>query len=139
MRFLVSFLHVVLSCLIMADFDVYMSQGQKLGLSDQKLIDYIQQCEDRAQRQKQKELDREIEKERIEQEREERERERQHELEMKKLDLEATTANSERSEDHELSENLASGRNVGLKPTYIPKLPAFDEKNDEIDSFFIQI
>ena len=161
-------------------FDGWMSQGQKLGLTDQKLIDYVQQCEERAQRQKEREVDREEKQKILEKEMEmemaekqrkidmemaekqrkidmemaekqrnlemaerqkerdaaEKDKQRQHEIEMKKLELEA--ANRADQSDEEPMDRQAGSKGSGLKSTYIPKLPAFDEKNDEIDSFLFR-
>ena len=129
-----------LSC-TMADFDKYLAQGQKLGLTDQKLMDYVQQCEDRAQRliDRDRELSLKIEEEgkmrkhvEIMKEMEITLKLKEHDVEIKKMDTErASNLNTEHG-----GHGHDSG--AGPKTSYIPKLPPFDEKSDEIDSFLFR-
>jgi len=138
----------------MATVQILKDLGEQMGLKGTELRDFIKEQQDLEgeERNQQREHDRIEQDKQRESEKEQRERERekeQHEIECMKferdkmdfeLQMKATEVkSSEISEDEEGEDNkegsVASGhtrQRIGSKG---PKMPCFDERSDDMDSF----
>ncbi|XP_070203191.1 uncharacterized protein [Littorina saxatilis] len=129
-------------------FDKFVKQAETLGLAADKREKYVKESFDRLERKREKDekqKEREMEESRRqkelereerqkEKEREERDKDREHQLKQRELEI----RQAEISAGSRTPQNgRDSHTNVGARPVY-PRLPAFREQQDDIDSYLFR-
>ncbi|XP_070178993.1 uncharacterized protein [Littorina saxatilis] len=129
-------------------FEKFVKQAETLGLAADKREKYVKESFDRLERKREKDekqKEREIEESRRQKElereekqkeleREERDKEREHQLKQRELEI----RQAEISAGSRAPQNgRDSHTNIGARPVY-PRLPAFREQQDDIDSYLFR-
>ena len=120
--------------------DNYIAKGKEIGLTGEALLKYVNERLERDERQRERDLEREEREKRVE--REEKELNRQHQLQMEKIELEKLQVQAEMKKTESEERHRASPLNSSMTSTEsttatgkVPKLPAFKEGQDELDSY----